>query len=263
MISFPIPNNTNTERKDLSQYLNACMFADPLDYRLQRSENLLMRMICCKKLDTSQMSLMRLSKGVFVHQVWESSSPHSSPTLSTIESALYNQAVDFNDEAPIDNFHFNKIYQTQPFSYDTFIPFSYTFGVRFTNPYSDSHDLIVRGKIPVWCQTLFLSTCFKQSSIQPHVPHAGLFPFAPHITVTFKPFDHHLTAIPELTLLYERLSMEYDDPYSLPNDEDEIDWPKHKQAIMANMLICDIPDEVAKLVENMGAIWAASQGFFF
>lgn len=96
MISFPIPNNTNTERKDLSQYLNACMFADPLDYRLQRSENLLMRMICCKKLDTSQMSLMRLSKGVFVHQVWESSSPHSSPTLSTIESALYNQAVDFN-----------------------------------------------------------------------------------------------------------------------------------------------------------------------
>ncbi|KAG0772221.1 hypothetical protein G6F22_015903 [Rhizopus arrhizus] len=76
MISFPIPNNPNAERKDMSQYLNACMFADPLDYRLQRSEHLLMR--------------------VFVHQVWESSSPHSSPTLSTIESALYNQTVDFN-----------------------------------------------------------------------------------------------------------------------------------------------------------------------
>jgi hypothetical protein len=64
---------------------------DAFAYRRHRSENLLIRMIHCRQMDISQLSLMRLSKGVFVHQKWVSSSPQSSPTLSTIENAFdYN-----------------------------------------------------------------------------------------------------------------------------------------------------------------------------
>jgi hypothetical protein len=62
--------------------------ADPLSYRRHRSENLLLRMIHCSNLDLNQISLMRLSKGVFVHQKWQSSTPQPSPTLSAIEETL-------------------------------------------------------------------------------------------------------------------------------------------------------------------------------
>ena len=68
--------------------------ADPMMYRRDRSENLLVRMIHCKNLDMSQISLMRLSRGVFVHQKWQSSSPQSSPTLSAIEDSLSNRYID-------------------------------------------------------------------------------------------------------------------------------------------------------------------------
>lgn len=67
---------------------------DPIMYRKDRSENLLVRMIYCKNLDMSQISLMRLSRGVFVHQKWQSSSPQSSPTLSAIEESLSNRYID-------------------------------------------------------------------------------------------------------------------------------------------------------------------------
>lgn len=67
---------------------------DPLQYRRHRSENLLIRMIHGVNLDMSQISLMRISKGVFVHQKWQSSSPQASPTLSTIEASLSNNNMD-------------------------------------------------------------------------------------------------------------------------------------------------------------------------
>lgn len=70
--------------------------ADPLEFRRYRSENLLMRMIHCRDMDMSQMSLMRLSKGVFVHQIWQSSTPHASPTLSAIEDSLSNRSIDIS-----------------------------------------------------------------------------------------------------------------------------------------------------------------------
>ena len=67
---------------------------DPLTYRRHRSENLLLRMIHCRNMDMNQISLMRLSKGVFVHQKWQSSIPQSSPTLSCIEETMSNKYID-------------------------------------------------------------------------------------------------------------------------------------------------------------------------
>ncbi|KAI8068121.1 uncharacterized protein B0P05DRAFT_551854, partial [Gilbertella persicaria] len=240
--------------------------ADPLAYRRFRSEHLLMRMLHCRDSDWSQVSLMRLSKGIFVHQKWQSSKPQSSPTLSAIEDTLYQ----FNDstEAPIDTFQFDNAFHMMnsltSSCYDMFVPYSYTFGARYTNPYGNAHDLVIRGKLPLWCQTLFLSTCLKQATpVQPHVALFGLFPFAPQVAVTFKPlteeYEHAIS--PELTLLYERFTLEHYDPLiDIDQDEYECLWAQKKKDILQNILVCDIPDDLAKFLNNMAALWAANQG---
>lgn len=261
--------------------------SDILNYRKSRSENLLLRMIQCSDLDLSQVSLMRLSKGVFIHQKFESSLPHPSPTLSTIQECLYqsqymdpqgkkrtpsvcgkSQLTFFTVEAPINTFHHNTMSQMMTNNnlttqcYDMFIPYTYTFGARYTNPYGDSHDLIIRGRLPLWCQTLFLSNCLKQTdAIKPNETRLGLFPFAPHIPITFKHFDpdNNDNVKPELNLTYERITMEHLDPFALP-DMDDTQWQEKKQEILRNILICDLPDDVAKVIEDLSIIWAASQG---
>lgn len=146
--------------------------------------------------------------------------------------------------------------------YDMFVPYSYTFGARYTNPYG-AHDLVIRGKIPLWCQTLFLSVCMKQKEfVQASVPLVGLFPFAPQVPVTFRSFLELDTYAftPELTLLYERFTLEHIDPYALPEGDYECQWPEKKQEILRNILVCDIPDDLAKVLGDMASVWAASQG---
>ncbi|KAG2195954.1 hypothetical protein INT47_007090 [Mucor saturninus] len=238
--------------------------ADPLEFRRYRSENLLVRMIHCKSigLDMSQISLMRLSKGVFVHQIWQSCSPQSSPTMSAIEDSLSNRFIDASAEAPIDTFRFDNVFSMVNHlttSYDMFVPYSYTFGARFTNPYGHAHDLVIRGKIPLWCQTLFLSVCMKQSApIQPNVPTLGLFPFAPQIPVTFKPFIETYGISPDLTVLYEKCTMEHADPFTMSDTEAE--WPEKRQEILQDILVCDLEDGLAKILSDMAVVWATSQG---
>lgn len=151
--------------------------------------------------------------------------------------------------------------------YDIFIPYSYTFGARYTNPYGDANDIVIRGKLPLWCQTLFLSTCLKQTAdpIRPHVPRAGLFPFAPHVAVTFKKLslEDTSTIMPELTILYERLTMDHIDSFAFLEQYGEgyeCQWSERKREVLENILVCDLPDEVAKLLSDMATVWAASQG---
>ncbi|KAF1797358.1 hypothetical protein V8B55DRAFT_1516815 [Mucor lusitanicus] len=244
---------------------------DPLTYRRHRSENLLLRMIHCRNLDMNQISLMRLSKGVFVHQKWQSSVPQPSPTLSCIEEVMANEFIDMQDEAPIDTFQFgdacHRMNNLTSSCYDMFIPYSYTFGARYTNPYNNASDLVIRGKLPLWCQTLFLSNCIKQTEpVQAHVPRSGLFPFAPQVTVTFKPLiqDETDSIVPELTVLYERFTMEdMDDAFIFPeltDEELELTWPERKKQVYQRILVCDIPDDLAKILSDMATIWAASKG---
>lgn len=150
--------------------------------------------------------------------------------------------------------------------YEMFIPYSYTFGARYTNPYGNASDLVIRGKLPLWCQTLFLSTCLKQTDpIQPNVPRLGLFPFAPHVPVTFTSLAAHEDPLisPDLTFLYERFTMEHIDPFALPDigeGEYEYQWPEKRQDILQHILICDLPDPLAKILSDMATVWAASQG---
>lgn len=83
--------------------------ADPLSYRRLRSENLLLRMIHCNSLDLNQISLMRLSKGIFVHQKWQSSTPQPSPTLSAIEESFCDNYIDRTGKLH------NKLYKSVDF----------------------------------------------------------------------------------------------------------------------------------------------------
>lgn len=140
-----------------------------------------------------------------------------------------------------------------------FIPYSYTFGARFTNPYGRAHDLVIRGKVPLWCQTLFLSVCMKQiETIQANVPQYGLFPFAPQVPVTFKPFVETYGITPDLTVLYERYTMEHTDPFAM--GEGEAEWPERRQEILQDILVCDLDDGLAKILSDMAIVWATSQG---
>ncbi|KAL7319144.1 hypothetical protein PS15m_002313 [Mucor circinelloides] len=263
---FAMINNNGTFRFNC----DPMCATDPLTYRRHRSENLLLRMIHCRNLDLNQISLMRLSKGVFVHQKWQSSVPQASPTLSCIQDTMANECIDTHDEAPIDTFQFGNachmINNLTSSCYEMFIPYSYTFGARYTNPYNNGSDLVIRGKLPLWCQTLFLSNCIKQTEpVQAHVPRSGLFPFAPQITVTFKPLiqDETDSIMPELTVLYERFTMEDMDAFSFPeltDEELELTWPERKKQVFQRILVCDIPDDLAKILSDMATIWAASKG---
>ncbi|KAI9246768.1 hypothetical protein BY458DRAFT_527669 [Sporodiniella umbellata] len=261
---FPLPENLITQLNNHQDIFSLCKTStrsdntDPFHYRQQRSEHLLLRMLYCNRIDIDQSTLMRLSKGVFVHQVCQAQSPQSSPTLSTIQSVLYETESLPMNEAPVHNFNFAQIQPSSPCYYDI-VPFSYTFGARYTNPYSEIRDIVIRGKLPLWCQSLFLSTCLKHTSLKASVPIQGLLPFAPHIKVTLVPLST-ASPIPELTLLYERLTNDHDDPYSLPG---ETDWPICKRKILDNILIYDIPDLDAAVLENMARQWAAQQGFLF
>lgn len=148
--------------------------------------------------------------------------------------------------------------------YDMFIPYTYTFGVRYTNPY-DGHDLVIRGKVPLWCQTLLLSNCLKQpNTIKPNETRSGLFPFAPNIPLTFKQFDpeNSENIKLELNVFYERITMDHLDPFTLPDiyDTAESQWPEKRKEILRNVLICDLSDETAKIIEDFAIVWATSQG---
>ncbi|KAI8353252.1 hypothetical protein EDC96DRAFT_447308 [Choanephora cucurbitarum] len=246
---------------------NVLRSSDPLTYRRYRSENLLLRMIHCRKLDLNQVSLMRLSKGVFIHQKWQSSVSHPSPTLSAIEDAL-GFIDDTKGEAPIDTFQFDTSFfkcNLTHSCFDMFVPYSYTLGARYTNPYSGAHDLVIRGKLPLWCQTLFLSTCLKQTKpIEPHVPQYGLFPYLPQVAVVFKPWneeDYEDLIMPDLALTYELFTLEHYDPLlSIDQNDFDYQWPRKKKEILQNILVCDLPDDFAAFLSDMAANWAAHQG---
>lgn len=93
---FAMINNNGTFRFNC----DPMCATDPITYRRHRSENLLLRMIHCRNLDLNQISLMRLSKGVFVHQKWQSSIPQASPTLSCIQDTMANECIDTHGNLP-------------------------------------------------------------------------------------------------------------------------------------------------------------------
>ncbi|KAG0746953.1 hypothetical protein G6F23_003152 [Rhizopus arrhizus] len=258
LIKESLSDKKEKQLKDYIYHVNAYKGSDLLMYRQQRSEQLLMRMIFHKKLDLSQLSVMRFSKGVFAHEVWNTQASIDLLCTDNIASqSTFHPNEPVALEALTGSLYFNNLHQTHHSSHETFVPYSYTFGVRYTSSYNDRYDLIVRGRLSTWLLTFVLFNALERPIVEPHVPLSGLFPFAPDIAVVFKPLDTQVTAVPHLTLLYEQYTMEHDDPYSLPDNSIPPKQP------IPNILICDIPDYVAESLKKAEKAWTTHQGLVF
>ncbi|KAI7907736.1 uncharacterized protein BX663DRAFT_539174 [Cokeromyces recurvatus] len=227
---------------------NDFCFSDPLIYRRQRSENLVFRMIHCKIIDMKRVSIMRLSQGVFVHHKWQPEPSQSSLTVADMKNKAFNTHIfDIQAEAPMNTYQCDHVIDIPPNNnlnscYEAFIPYSYTFGAKYTNPYGQQSEPIL-----------------------PYVSIKGLFPFAPHIAVAFKSFteDEINPIVPEIGLVYEHFTYEYNHFELEECEHVDVHWPERKKEVLKNMLVCDLPDNLAEILTDMAVVWAASQGLLF
>ncbi|KAI9264879.1 hypothetical protein BDA99DRAFT_507165 [Phascolomyces articulosus] len=245
--------NLNTSVSDISTY------------RQQRSDNIVYRMFHCRQFNVDKSTIIPLGKGMYIRTEWQQQLQQQSLFASSMPSP---QSPYSNQQAPLDEFE-KLLYSLQlPTQQNTFVPFSYTFGVRFTDALGYASDILIRGRLPLWCQTLFLSECVKQMPIRPNETRTGLFVFAPEVAVTFQSLANANTVdnplSPELTLAYERLAMEMSDPELLFADDSpdlETEWEDRKQKVIQRMVYVDIPDDLAQVLTDMATAWACAQGF--
>ncbi|KAI7885082.1 hypothetical protein K492DRAFT_172809 [Lichtheimia hyalospora FSU 10163] len=200
-------------------------------YRKARSERLVMRLFHCMGYDKS--NVMCLSPGVYVHNKWQQ---------------------DYSN-ATLDDIVFGNL---------QFTPFSYTFGARYTDAYGYASDIVIRGNLPVWVQSLFLAECVRQNQpVRAGDTRSGLFTFAPAVAVQFQSLQQQSSVNPELALAYERIALELVEPDMLLTttqtlEEEESIW---NERVIEKMLICNIPDSMAQILTEMATAWASSQGF--
>ncbi|KAI8148264.1 hypothetical protein BJV82DRAFT_591439 [Fennellomyces sp. T-0311] len=221
-------------------------------YRQHRSDNLVMRMLHCHHNNLDRSAVIPLGKGMYIHTQWQSKSPAYLPPSP--------QSSDSDFERILSSLQ-------PPYQPSTFVPHSYTFGVRYTDAYGYASDVLIRGRLPLWCQTLFLSECVKQMPIRANETRTGLFVFAPEVAVTFQslansPLTEELN--PEATLDYERLAMELSEPELLfveGSPDLETKWEERKQKVIQRMVYCDIPDDMAQVLTDIATAWACGQGF--
>lgn len=228
-------------------------------YRKARSERLVMRLFHCMGYDKS--NVMCLSPGVYVHNKWQPGKLRKEGGGKIGRSAEWDtdkdSALDYTN-ATLDDIVFGNL---------QFTPFSYTFGARYTDAYGYASDIIIRGNLPLWVQSLFLAECVRQNQpIRAGDTRSGLFTFAPAVAVQFqslRSLQQPSNVNPELALAYERIALELVEPDMLLSttqtlEEEESIW---NERVIEKMLICDIPDSMAQILTEMATAWASSQGF--
>ncbi|KAI8879176.1 hypothetical protein K501DRAFT_287501 [Backusella circina FSU 941] len=246
--------------------------SDPLSskdifmYREDRSEHLLVR-IYHHSDDSPKQNILRLSKGIFIKQ--QTSPPLSGQPVieDSLNLLLMSNINDIDTLSQINTFDFNDIFnmiQEEP-THNTFIPYTYTLGARFTNPYRH-HDILIRGNIPLWCQILFIHNCVLRQEtewIQPGSHLSGLLPFATEMSFTFHTCYSQEPPLPVLTLLFERFAMELSEPEFMMGDRSMVHgntWKDKQDSILKGILYCDIPEPLATVITDMANSWAATQG---
>ncbi|RUS16725.1 hypothetical protein BC937DRAFT_90870 [Endogone sp. FLAS-F59071] len=181
---------------------------DFFDFRQSRGENIMFRM---HKYFTfgDTLALTRLTRGVFACQKLKYSGasffPKQSPSIANTNVASSPSTNNDPD----------------------FIPYTYTIGLRNANPYRH-HDILIRGRLPLWVQNLFLNTCLEHLNnagpLHPNMSYVNLFPFAPYVQVTFcEMTDDHMRRgvepFPALNMVFERMSFEMDE-FNLKDEAD-------------------------------------------
>ncbi|KAI8640989.1 hypothetical protein BD408DRAFT_347005 [Parasitella parasitica] len=244
---------------------------DIFEYRQRRSEHLLMRMLHCFAKHDFNLSFVRLSLGTFMIQKCEFCEPVAYPTPSTLTNAMDLFTKD-DSLAPIDTLTFNDLREEEKEEEQkqrarTFVPYTHTLGIRYTDPYSHMRDVLVRGNIPLWCQTLFITECLRLLPIAPGTVVHGILPFAKDIgfhfqTVPIIKDNGYQEPYPELGVMYERFAMELSDPQMMLENRDVHGkkWQDVQNNILTGILYCEIPDHTASLITSLSIEWANTQG---
>lgn len=246
-----------------------------------------MRMLHCFSKHDFNLSFVRLSPGTFMVQKWEFCEPLAYPTS---DSSLVNAMDLFAKDdtlAPIDTFTFNDLFndmmeqtniaaiekkrleeeEAQKQRARTFVPYTHTIGIRYTNPYGYNRDVLVRGNIPLWCQTLFITECLRLLPIAPGTVVHGILPFAKDIGFHFQTIptlkDNRMREpYPEICVMYERFAMELSDPQMMLENRDVHGkrWEEVQNKILTGILYCEIPDHTASIITSLAIEWAKTQG---
>ncbi|KAG2190790.1 hypothetical protein INT46_007652 [Mucor plumbeus] len=258
---------------------------DIFEYRQLRSEHLLMRMLHCFDKHDFNISFVRLSLGTFMIQKWEFGMPLTYLSANSLTNAM-DLFIKDDSLAPIDTFTFNDLFndmmeQTNITAIEkkrqeeeeekqrakTFIPYTHTLGIRYTNPYNYMRDILVRGNIPLWCQTLFITECLRLLPIAPGTVVHGILPFAKDIgfhfqTVPIVKNNKFKEPYPEIAVMYERFAMELSDPQMMLENRDVYGktWEDVQNKILAGVLYCEIPDHTATMITSLSIEWAKTQG---
>ncbi|KAI8063408.1 uncharacterized protein B0P05DRAFT_239653 [Gilbertella persicaria] len=244
---------------------------DIFDYRRSRSEHLMFRLTHSLTKKDLNRSCVRLSRGIFlVQQAGVSDTPDSSLSDFLDPYSLNTGPINIGT-LTMDELCQDMIRQVteQTTMKTTFTPFTYTLGVRYTNPYEHMHDVVIQGEIPLWCQTLFITEYMRQLPIQFNSVVYGLLPFAKDIGFRFVqlPYVDSYTKdkepYPEMIVLFERFALELVDPNLLFEDTPMrgSSWQERKTEILRAILYCEIPDDQAKVITNLANAWASSQDF--
>lgn len=256
------------DKKAVKFSFNADSFAakDIFMYRQLRSEHILIRMANNLYANELSYTFSRLSRGIFLVQKYQQGEPVRFPTHSSLDVSEVTLSIDsftfktlFNDMKQQTVAHSSRAHHTT-IEGQRFVPFTYTLGVRYTNPYEGSSDIVVRGNIPLWCQTLFITECLRQLPILPDTIHRSLLPFLKNMPFRFTKFNNR-DAYPEMAVIYERFALELCDPRLLwqNNDDQGNTWNHAEHQILNTIVLCDISDEQAELITIVATEWAMSQ----
>ncbi|KAI8093056.1 uncharacterized protein BX664DRAFT_357533 [Halteromyces radiatus] len=256
---------------------------DAFNYRRQRSNHLVFRLI--HMLDLRETNFLRISDGVFVLQQTESQQHHPMAREQQQQKQQLSERIDsfLNDASSLSPYIEDISSSIFTFNYNdmpglisnnstmttsassSFIPYSYTLGVRYSNIGNEKVDMMIRGNIPLWCQTFLLYEFYKASPpVKANETRTGLIPFAIEIPVTFRSMIDKNDNVedPELLLWYERLAMDTSDHELYGRNKIfTVEYENARLDILERMVLCDISNDQAAIITALAKEWAREQGF--
>ncbi|KAI8341880.1 hypothetical protein BC941DRAFT_499407 [Chlamydoabsidia padenii] len=228
---------------------------DAFGYRRERSEHILFRLVHC--LGLSLVNVLRLDHGVFVVQKQQQQYNNLDHILNSSSFGVTGQqdifTFDYNDMAGLISNNYLRPSTTTC---------SYTIGARYINAGNKQGDMMIRGAIPFWCQTLLLHEFYQaRPPIKPGDTRYGLIPFASRLPLTFRAISDN-TEDPDLLLWYERYAMDTSDHEFYGKFVDHIspEWQMTRLDILGKVVLCDLSHEDAHVITTLATTWAAQQG---
>ncbi|CAO3578201.1 unnamed protein product [Absidia cylindrospora] len=133
------------------------------------------------------------------------------------------------------------------------------------------NDYIIRGVIPLWCQTLLLDRIYRsQPPIEADETRYGLIPFATDLPLSFQSLlgyrdkTHEMDHVddelddPDMLIWYERLAMDDAGRMVIDNassDYGDAYWGANRLDVMRKLVYCHIPPDLSQMISDLGNEW--------